>query len=232
MIRAPIPDIAILIPTRGRPARLAETVDSILATAAKPETLQIVVRISTEDPGRSGYFDQRYDGADVWNVANCARYGEGIEFLRQRTGARILFCGSDDVLFRTPGWDDAVREAFAAVPDGLLVAYANNGQDREKCEHFFTTQRWVDTVGYLLWKQFEHFCVDQWVEELATSIGRLQFLREVVVEHMHAKYKKAVRDETYAMVRNNGTSERDNALFATLGPERAKAVAKLQAAMR
>jgi len=223
--------ISILIPTMGRPARLVQAIDSICATAGCPEAVEILVRVSATDPALEGYNAVTRDRADIYTVAGADTYGEGIEFLRTRARGDILFAGADDALFRTPGWDIIVREAFDAVPDGLLVAYANNGLNREKCEHFFTSRRWINTLGYMVWPEFRHFCVDQWVAELATGLGRLQFLRGVVVEHLHKKYGKAPDDATYQLVRGaTRTSEKDNELYAQRADVRAHGLRQLQAA--
>jgi hypothetical protein len=175
---------------------------------------------------------QMFGACRVFYPGGCASYGKGIEFLHPKARGEILFAGTDNVLFRTDGWDIVVRNTFRAQPDGLLVAYANNGMGREKCEHFFTTRKWIDLLGYMVRVEFRHFCVDQWVEELATAINRIVFLRNVVVEHMHKKYGKAADDATYQMVRGNTkTSELDNELYAQLADARAEGLARLKAAL-
>lgn len=224
--------ISILVPTWGRPRRLEQMVASVFGTAAQPKDIEVLVRVSEEDPCSAIYFAEPPSGAKMHATWRAQTYGKGIEFLQQKAAGEILFAGSDDILFRTDGWDDQVRAAFAAAPDQLLVAYANNGLNREKCEHFFTSRRWIDTVGYMVWPEFRHFCVDQWVEELASGVGRLQFLRDVVAEHCHRKYRKAPDDETYQLVRGDTrTSELDNELYRARGEQRAEALARLQAAM-
>lgn len=224
--------ISILVPTWGRPKRLEQMVGSVFGTATRPGEVEVLVRVAEEDPCAAMYFSEPPSGAHLHATWRAQTYGKGIEFLQARATGDILFAGSDDILFRTQGWDDQVRAAFAAVPDGLLVAYANNGLHREKCEHFFTSRRWIDAVGYMVWPEFRHFCVDQWVEELARGIGRLEFLREVVAEHMHRKYRKADDDDTYRMVRGDTkTSEADNALYAQRWPQRTAALAALQACL-
>lgn len=228
--------ISVLIPTYGRPERVRQAITSILNTADFPGRVEILVRVAAEDALAPDYMDNYargvYRSAKVVKLAGCANYGGGIEELQRLALGGILFAGSDDVLFCTHGWDVMVEDAFAVIGDGLMVAYANNGMSREKCEHFFTTRRWVNTVGYMVWREFRHFCVDQWVEELATGIGRLRFLRSVVVEHMHRKYRKAPNDATYEMVRGaTRTSELDNVLYRARAAERAEALARLRAAL-
>jgi hypothetical protein len=227
--------ISVLIPTYGRPERLAQVLTSIRNTVAGVQSVEVLVRVAMEDPRADEYADVELPAglrAHPLTLQGCKRFGAGIETLRKFTEADILMAASDDVLFRTPGWDLQVEAAFAAVPDRLLVAYGNDGRGRRKPEHPIVSRRWVDTLGYFMRTEFRHFCVDQWIQELAESVGRLQYLEHVVVEHMHAKYSKAAMDDTYAMVRGNTrTSEADNALYATLAPQRAADLQKLKDAL-
>lgn len=223
--------ISVLIPTRGRPGRLRDAVQSAFDTAARPQAVEILVRVDFSDPAVQEYVAKSDESCRTFIVEDCVSYGQGIEFLREHAAGDILFAAGDDIIFRTDGWDERVRETFAAS-DGLMVAYPNNGKDREKCEHFFTTSRWINTLGYMVRTEFRHFCVDQWVEELANGVGRLTFLRDVVVEHMHKKYGKAPDDDTYRLVRGNSqVNEADNALYKTLAPVRAADLERLQKAL-
>lgn len=227
--------ISILIPTLGRPQRLRDCIASIYDTAADPGAVEVLARVDSADPARVEYikmFDGVCGACRAFYVTGQGSYGRGIEFLRGHARGEILCAGADDVQFRTQGWDDLVRAAFAARPDGLLVAYANNGLGREKCEHFFTSKRWIALLGYMVRTEFRHFCVDAWVEELARGAGRLVFLREVVIEHLHKKYAKAPDDATYRLVRGDTrTSEADNALYAQLADLRAEDLALLRGAV-
>lgn len=229
--------ITLLAPSRGRPERLAAMVASAYDMAAQPDGIDVGVRIDTDDPRREAY-QANPQRARYW-LADGPRttVPRALNELADTAHGEILMACADDVLFRTPGWDDIVRRAFTAWPDGLMVGYTNDGRDRDKVEHFFTTRRWVDVVGYFVRPEFEHFCVDQWIGEVAGANGRLVWLRNVVTEHMHFKYGKAGKDQTYADKRQAdaqglSTSERDQALYLALAGERAEDVRRISAAMR
>lgn len=224
--------ISVLCPTWGRPERLGQFIRSALLTVTHPMRLEILVRVAAEDPAFEQYEPHTLDTVRWFRLRGCPGYPAAIETLQQHAVGELLFCGSDDSLFRTRGWDLMADNAFDAVPDGLLVAYANNGQGREKCEQFFTTRRWVETVGWLMRAEYEHFCCDQDVEAIASGAGRLKFLPYLTVEHMHKKYGKAPDDDTYRRVRGtSGTNARDLATFERLAPERAGAIERLKTAL-
>lgn len=226
--------IAVLCPTWGRPERMAAFARSALELATHRERVRVWVRVACEDEAYGSYLHSCPEATLVY-TRGCPGYPAGIEFLRQKAwDADLFFCGSDDSLFRTPGWDELAEAALGAFGDGLAVAYANNGLDREKCEQFFTTRQWIETVGWLMRPEYEHFCCDQDVETVAKGVGRLVRLLSITVEHMHKKYGKSPDDATYRRVRQDdpGVNDRDLATFARLAPERAAAMARLEAVMR
>ena len=126
--------ISVLVPTYGRPERLRACVKSVYDTATRPGSVEVLVRVDASDPRHKDYIkvlEGMWGATRSWHVAQTQSYGRGIEFLRKKARGDILFAGADDVMFRTKGWDDRVRAVFGPREDGLLVAYANNGRDRE-----------------------------------------------------------------------------------------------------
>ena len=210
-------NITLICPTRGRPQRFRAMLESALATAAHPERIEVLLLLDFDDAEAPAYFDAP--------LPPCVRVVHGTErksvpamqdeaALHLATGDLLMSC-PDDILFRTQHWDALVNERYDAVGDELLVGWTNDGNDRDKCMHFFVSRRWMEIVGHFMWPEFEHFSGDEWVERVAKAAGRGVYLREVVTEHMHAKYKKAPNDDTYRRTRvtaADGTSmsERDN----------------------
>lgn len=231
--------IDILCPSRGRPQRFAEMAESAIAKAAQPDRVSILLLIDHDDP-TLGEYRQLAGMPGVTLIVSERKLGcPGLlnVLATEHSAGDLLFAGSDDILFRTEGWDAAFDRAFDAVPDGILVAYTNDGRDRDKCEHFVVSRRWVELVGFFMWPGFEHFSGDGYVEDIGRRAGRLTFLRDVVTEHMHFKYKKSARDETYAIKRTadaqgRSMSDRDLARMAETEGDRMAAAERLKKAMR
>jgi hypothetical protein len=229
--------IDILCPSRGRPHRFREMAESAIALASHPDRVSILLLVDHDDPELATYQALQLDRVRL--IINRERMGcQGLlnTLALHYSNGDLLMAGSDDIVFRTGAWDDAFDAAFEAVPDQLLVAYTNDGRDRDKCEHFVVSRRWVEIVGCFMWPRFEHFSGDGWVEDVARRVDRLKFLREVVTEHMHFKYQKAARDEGYASKRGadaegRSMSDRDLARMAETEPLRAQAAVLLQAAI-
>lgn len=209
--------ISLLCPSRARPHRLRAMIDSALATAAQPGMIEFLVYVDVDDPCTAEYraLWERYPMVFVIvgpQNSVPALLDELADFAR----GDLLMAASDDIAFRTNGWDDIARQAFEQYADRILVAYTNDGRDRDKVEHFLVSREWCEAVGCFMYPGFEHFCGDEFVERIGKAVGRTQFLRNLVTEHLHYKYGKADKDETYAAKRRENVSGRDQARLVKL----------------
>ncbi len=210
--------ISIVCPSRGRPLRFRAMAESALANAAAPVRVVIHLMVDRDDPELPRYAELMPHQVVLTVNEHPGRSAPALmNELALDSRGDIVFAGSDDILFRTPGWDELLDGAFDQHPDGMLVAYTNDGRDRDKCEHFAVSRRWIQAVGCFMFAGFEHFCADELVERIGREVGRTLYLRELVTEHLHFKYGKAAKDETYAMKRREDVSRRDQARLADMG---------------
>lgn len=186
--------IGLYVPTRGRPDKLSRCIDSAYATASQPEKVEVIAYRDADDPS--------YDGAEFrctfvtgprtmlskcWNA--CYSVGDA---------DIVMHCG-DDLVFRSEGWDDMVRNAFAAIEDRIAFVYGRDGaHDEALGTHGFLSREWVEAVGYMVPPLFSHDYNDTWLHEVGRRIGRAVYLPDLFTEHMHYFWGKAERDQTYA----------------------------------
>lgn len=227
--------ITVLCPSRGRPDRLENMIASLYATAMNGIYVDVNVLLDRDDPCVQAYQEAQML-CDI-EVADRMPVPAAFQYLADRATGDILMLGSDDIEFRTRGWDMEVRKAFDKFPDGLALVCPNDGHGNGrpgdfKGNHWFVTRRWVDVVGCFCPTVFEHFCCDTVPEKIAALAGRLVHLPHVLVEHRHFKYHQAERDETYAYTRTSDAlglsmSQRDEAKMRAMQPwieDRAAAV--------
>lgn len=224
--------ISVICPSRGRPDRWARMVLSAHDLAASPARVNFIVLVDADDPRVAEYVNS----ARVWTTVLVNRENRSApalynELACRHAGGELVVAASDDVVFRTRGWDLELDRFRAQFPDGLAVDYFDDGRNRDKCEHFVASRAWIDAVGYFMWPQYEHFCADTHVGEIARQAGRLRYLRGVVLEHCHFKYGKAAKDETYLAKRRDAMHLRDEALFAWFAGERQAAATRVLAAI-
>lgn len=225
--------ISLLCPTRGRPERFAAMVESAFKHAHLGTLLEVLAYVDNDDAAPYVFGDR----ARVYALRGeripvpCA-----VNVLAGKAGGEILAMVGDDVLFRTPGWDELVCRHFDRFQDGLVIASPDNGDGKQRVNHWFTGRGWLDLFGHLLPPVFEHFCADNWVQDVAAPCGRLVYMPDVLLEHMHTKYNKGPNDDTYRAkrgLRADGTdmSGRDNVVYQRLAPERAADVERLKRAI-
>jgi len=197
--------ISLLLPTRQRPDNLHRLARSVAATAAGP--VEFSVYVDDDDPesarqarelGMTVTVGPRVVLSEMWNVAQ-----------RAATADVFMHCG-DDLVFRTPGWDQLVLREFEKVPDRLVFVHGDDlsGNAHNGGTHGFLHRRWVDLVGYFVPPLFSSDWNDTWLNCVADLIGRRVYLPGVVTEHMHPSFGKAELDQTHRERIARGT--RDN----------------------
>lgn len=209
--------IAIICPSKGRPHRFRQFAESAMSLAEVPERVNIILVLDHDET--ADYLSVSEDIAGVL-LLRCPekRSVPGLmDWGAKRAPCDLIMAGSDDIICRTQGWDTALDDAM--WPDGLGCVYFNNGDGRDRVEHFAVGKPWVDAVGYFMRPEFKHFCADQWVGDMSKAVGRAKWLSGVMFEHMHFKYKKAENDETYMSKRRENFSGHDNKLMELMRAE-------------
>ncbi len=169
-------DVSVLIPSRGRPRKLALAIESILATAAVPDDIEILVRVDSDDtetilnfPGNAdAIIGPRYRGyldADrYWNE------------LAAEAKGRWLVAFNDDALMRAPGWDLLLSK----IPDLYAVVFPTDNYNRSS---FPIVTRSI----YSLWGHITVFPgIDTWIKEVTLAADKVVpiYATEVIaIEH-------------------------------------------------
>lgn len=224
--------ISVLIPSRGRPTGLARTITTSAKTALHPRRVEWVVRLDDDDPTLHSYLHPPFAGvnyvtgprrllSECWNECATAARGE-----------ILMHCG-DDLTFETNGWDQMVRDAFAAVPDRIAFVYGDDLSPNfpDLGTHGFVHRRWVETVGYFVPPLFSSDWNDVWLTEVAQMIDRARPLPKMVTEHHHWSFGKADRDQTHVEREERGERDGVVELFKRTRPERERDAEKLRAVM-
>lgn len=219
--------ISLLVPTRKRPQRLREMIQSVEDTVfSEPEILCYVA----DD-------DDSYDGQD-FSPAKIIRGPRVVmsdlwnQLLPYATGD-IFQLSADDVIYRTPGWDLIVQEAFDSVPDKILLAFGDDGGPSGKVFATlpFVSRRWTEILGHFTGPGYSADFSDTHPFDIATMIGRVKFL-PVLIEHCHHMWNKAEKDQTYIENEERYKRDRPDLLYAQRLPERQKYAEMLRKAMR
>ncbi len=222
--------VALLLPSRGRPAAALAAARSALTTAAAPEQLRVVVGVEPDDAGR---YRQAFgdDAAWIHVLQSGGNYVRAMRELHRSTTAGIYGLCADDFVFETPGWDRQIRFAAAHLPERLGLIYADDGIQRERLATApFLTAEWIACVADILPGNYEHMFCDTEVTDIARRAGLLRFLPDVRITHRHHIVGEAAFDATYA--RSAATTAAGGAEFERRADARQRLADRLAHASR
>lgn len=219
--------ISLLCPTRHRPDNVKRLVESVFATAGRPNDVELVFYVDDDD--------------DTFPLTGSVKVVRGPQIVLSQmwnecyglaAGDVLMHCG-DDIVFRTPGWDLEVLRAIEAVPDRIVLVHCDDGSpwSSRLATHSFLTRTWVETVGHFVPPIFSAEYNDTWLTEVADLVGRRRYLAHVVIEHMHWSFGKAEIDGTYAELQRRRRRDGVDRLYAETVNERLQWAARLREVM-
>lgn len=226
-------DLLVIVPSRDRPGNIAELLATWRATTTG--TARLLVAVDDDDPSLAAYRGLAIlpDGHETgMELVVGAREGLGptlnrLAVERAQHHFAIGFMG-DDHRPRTPGWDAAMDAALREMGTGLV--YGNDLFQREALPTAVAmTSDIIQTLGYMHPPGLIHLFLDNYWLGLGQQLGRIRYLPDVVIEHVHPLAKTAEWDAGYREVNSTAMYARDHATFLRwVREDSAAAVAKLR----
>lgn len=225
-----MPDLVVIVPSRQRPEAARELAEAFVETCTADTALVVVV--DDDDPTREQYGDGVLVGAHTSMVDALNKTAVGFANLGE--GLRPFAIGfmGDDHRPRTVGWDkrylDVLRE-YGSI--GFVFGNDLIQRKRLPTQIAMTTDV-VRTLGYMSPPELRHLFVDNSWLRWGNGLGRLRYLREVIVEHCHPIAGTNVWDEGYRRVNGAEMANHDRAAFDEYVRTRLdEDIAKLRAAV-
>jgi hypothetical protein len=197
-------DLLIIVPSRERPHNAVRFLTALEAAGGGAD---VVFGVDWDDPTRDQYpppvFPDRRRGMNgTLNhiaVANADHY-------------RYLGFAGDDHRVRTPGAARTICDTLDRLGTG--VCYGNDlihGQGLPTA--VFMTADIVRTLGYMAPPILKHLCMDDSWLALGQALDAIEYLPDVIIEHMHPLVGKAPSDVGYQRVNAAEIAEHDRAEF-------------------
>lgn len=201
-------------------------------TASDTGSYRYVVLVDHDDPTLPRYEALLPDVFPVMPGGYVSALNQAALALADQTD--IIGAYQDDLLFRTQGWDERVRETLAtpgiAYGDDLL-------QGEWHPTAIFMSAPILRALGWLALPTLRHQWADDVWKALGTAAGCLRFMPDVVIEHIHPAAGKAEMDPGYERVfgANDGAQEQAtsdyNACQAWLANDMERDVAAVKAVL-
>jgi hypothetical protein len=161
--------IALLIPTRKRPDRLARALRSIEALASRPQQVVAVVGVDDDDqetldapwPALRAVEVRRIIGPRMLTLGHLWN-----KLARNAEDCDILALSTDDVVMASQGWDAEYRAATACMPKGYGVAFPRDPVHPGMCTFPIVTRALVQKLGFFVPPWFPFWFHDTWLDEV------------------------------------------------------------------
>lgn len=201
--------------SRSRPERFFQTLDNIIVQSASKDFF-IVAKLDEDDmtmndPLIKQKIADNYPMVIVkWGMSKSKIHAINRD-LEDLPHWDIMVCASDDMRFRTPGFDDIIRQHMPADLDGYIHLMDDYAKDRVctvdiKGRKYFERRGRRIYVGdyYSMWSDDEE-------TEVAKILKVYILVPDIHIEHLHyTNDRKAVKDELYW---RNDTYNKDKLIF-------------------
>jgi hypothetical protein len=224
------PALSLIVPTRQRTLQLRRLLESLVATAANPKDLEIVLVVDADDPDSLEF---SFEGLPLKRVMvepgltmgtlNMAGY-------EVSSGDRLMLL-NDDVVARTKGWDKTILACFEGCSDDILLVHVNDLLFKDSlCVFPIVSRTYCRLTGGICPRTYIRYRIDDHIEDVFNLLGLLGerrsiYLPEVIFEHFKfvtqpEGEKQYYLDESILAV--------DAPHFAALLPQRKELALKLK----
>ena len=192
---SPLSFLTVIVPSRGRPYNIVEYVDAWIATSIG--AAKLIVAVDDDDPMLDEY-QANCDGSYELIVGPRLRMGPTLNKIAVDVAPTTKIVGftGDDHRFRTPRWDHTVVERLTHMGKG--IAYGDDLiQGPNLPTAVFMTSNIVETLGYMAPPTLTHLFLDDFWRDLGNATNCLEYMPDIVIEHMHPLAGKAQQDAGY-----------------------------------
>jgi len=200
--------------SRSRPQRFFDTLDNIIAMSASNDYF-IVAKLDDDDMTMNDSLIKErllsYPMVIVkWGMSTSKIYAINRD-LDNLPPWDIMVCASDDMRFRTIGFDNIIRQYMPADLDGYVHLMDDYAKDRV-CTVDIKGRKYFERRGRKIYvgDYFSMWCDDE-ETEVAKILGVYILVPDIHLEHLHyTNERKAVKDELYW---RNDTYNKDKVIF-------------------
>lgn len=185
----------LIVPSRGRPENIKRLNEALLDTDSD---LDFVVGVDEDDPFLAKYQALEEEYMFDLYVGPRRKFAGTVNAIAMENYKRYKYIAwmGDDHIPQTRWWDFKYRQELDKHKVG--VVYGNDlVQGKNIATELAFTSNIIEELGYAIPPGFVHLYVDNYFMEIANAIGKLIYLPDVIVQHMHPSAGTAQEDLTY-----------------------------------
>jgi hypothetical protein len=184
------PSISLIVPTKSRPQQLKRLLTSLAETIACCDSVETILVMDSDDRETMGVGERRLNlryvavppGLTMGSL-NMAGY--------EAACGRYLMLLNDDVIARTPGWDEQVRACFAVYPDEQVLVHVNDlVMQWHLCTFPIVSRAYCEIARGICPRSYQRYRIDDHIEDCFNLLGvlgerRIIFAPQIVFEHQN-----------------------------------------------
>ncbi len=215
--------ISIICPTRNRPNNVIRLVKSALNLKSASGKVEFLFFVDSDDKSFPSALLETHNESIKIVTGPRQWISNAHNTLYSHAQGEFLMTAGDDMVFETQNWDQIIKENFELYPDKIVLLFGDDKATHSGkiAIHGFFHQHWVHVLG--TWVQPGRGSLwDLWTTENARKLGRLRFLPNLVIPHIHYRQgeKNAEFDSTYQNIYNSNSEFRPELTYKKLYRER------------
>jgi len=219
--------ISLLLPTRGRPELARRFLQSVAEQSTHPQDVEVILYMDDDDTPSHGI---DYPGLKIHRIIGPRQtMGAYNSDCLAKSSGEIIVLVNDDMVIRTQGWDERLRQLDASVADKIYLAYGNDlFKKGDLCTFPILSRKTCEVLQEPYHRAYRGAFIDYHLMDIFKRLehaghSRIFYQQDVVFEHLHYRTGKAAIDATYTA---RGRFD-DDMLFVGLAPVRAASLALL-----
>lgn len=193
-------DLAVLVPSRGRPENLKRLIDEVHKTSRG--LTHVIAGVDEDDPRLKDYIALRKttleSGDHIITSQHRRNLVQWTNHLAQMHRGQYRFLASlgDDMVPRTKGWDVKLTGCIDEDFQGTGFAYPWDAIRDDIPEAYVLSANIEEALGWVMMPKLNHWYNDNVIADLGFGAGCIRQLRGVYVEHINVGTGRATVDQT------------------------------------